>query len=61
MISGNGTTVVFLQDLLRRNNIHEKVEVLEKLESKKIRGDVDDPFGLRKIFSYVNIPDKFPA
>ena len=58
MISGNGTIVVFLEDLLTRYNILEKVEVLEKIESRKFRGNVGDPFGLKKFFSYINIPDK---
>ena len=31
------------------------------IESRQLRGNVDDPFGLEKFFSCVNIPDKFLA
>ena len=61
VISRNCTTVAFLHDLLTRNNIHEKVEVLEKIESRKFKGNVDDSFGFKKFFSYINIPDQFVA
>ena len=61
MVSGNGTAVVFLKRLLTLSNIHEKVKILEIIESRKLRGSVDDPFGLKRFFSYINIPDKFLA
>ena len=61
MVSGNGTIVVFLVGLLTLSNVREKVKILEKFESTKLRGNVDDPFGLKRFFSYINIPDKFLA
>ena len=61
MVSGNGTAVVFLERLLTLSNIHEKVKIPEIIESRKLRGNVDDPFGLKRFFSYINIPDKFLA
>ena len=61
MVSGNGTIVVFLVGLLTLSNVREKVKILEKFESTKLRGNVDDPFGLKRFFSYINIPGKFLA
>ena len=61
MVSGNGTTVVFLEGLLTLSNVHEKVKILEIIESRKLRGNVDDPFGLKRFFPYINIPDKLLA
>ena len=61
MVSGNGTAVVFLERLLTLSNIHEKVKILEIIESRKLRGNADDPFRLKRFFSYINIPDKFLA
>ena len=59
MVSGNGTTVVFLEGLLTLNNVYEKVKTFEIIESRKLRGNVDDPFGLKRFFSCINISDKF--
>ena len=53
MVSGNGTTVIFLEGLLTLSNVHEKVIILETIESRKL--------GLNRFFSYINIPDKFLA
>ena len=61
MVSGSGTTVVFLEGLLTLSNILEKVKILEIIESRKLRGNVEYPFGLKRFFSYINIPDKFLA
>ena len=33
----------------------------EIIEQTKLRGNVDDPFGLKRLFSCKNIPDKFLA
>ena len=61
MISGNGTTVVFLEGLLTLSNVYERVKIFEIIESRKLRGNVDDQFGLKRFFSFMNIPDKFLA
>ena len=61
MVSGNGTTVVFLEGFLTLNNVYDKVKIFEKMESSKPRGKLDDPFGLKRFFSCINIPDKFLA
>ena len=59
MVSGNGTTVVFLEGLLTLNNVYQKVKTFEIIESRKLRGNVHDPFGLKRFFSCINISDKF--
>ena len=59
MGSGNGTRVVFLESLVTLNNVHEKVKIFERIESRKLRGNVDDPLDLKKVFSCINISDKF--
>ena len=51
MVSGNVTTMVFLKGLLTLSNAHEKVKIFEMIESRKLRGNVDDPFGLKRLFS----------
>ena len=61
MVSGNGTTVVFLEGLLTLSNAYEKVKIFKIIESIKPRRNVDDPFDLRRFFSFINIPDKFLA
>ena len=33
----------------------------EIIESIKLRGNVDDPFGLKRLFSCINNPDQFLA
>ena len=59
MVSWNGTKVVFLEVLLTLSNVYEKVGVFEIIESRKLRVNVDEPFGLRRLFSCINIPNKF--
>ena len=61
MVSGNGTTVVFLEGLLTLSNVYEKVKIFEIIESRKARGNTDDLFGLKRIFLCINIPDEFLA
>ena len=61
MVSGNGSTVVFLEGLPTLSNIYEKIKISEIIESRKPRGNTDDPFGLKTFFSFINIPDKFLA
>ena len=50
MVSGNGTTVVFLEGLLEKflNWLSQRNQV-----------ETQNPFGLKRIFSCINIPDKF--
>ena len=57
--SGNGTTVVFLEGLLTLSDAREKVKIFEIIESRNLRGNVDDPFGLKRLFFCIIIPDKF--
>ena len=59
MVSWNGTKVVFLEVLLTLSNVYEKVGVFEIIELRKLRVNVDEPFGLRRLFSCINIPNKF--
>ena len=61
MLSGNGTTVVFLESLLTLSNVYDKVKIFEIIESKKPRGNLDDPFGLKRFFPGINIRGKFVA
>ena len=61
VVSGKGTTIVFLEDLLTLSNVHEKVKILEITESRKPRGNTDNPFGLKRFFSCINILDEFLA
>ena len=61
MVSGNGSTVVFLEDLPTLSNVYEKVKIFEIIESTKPRGNTDDPFGLKRFFSCINTPDNFLA
>ena len=58
VISGNSTTVVFLEGLLTLSNVYDKVKIFEIIDSIKPRANVDNPFGLKKFFSCINIPDK---
>ena len=53
--------VVFLESLLTLSNVYEKVKILEIIESRKPRGNTDHSFGLKKLFSYISISDKFLA
>ena len=59
MVSGNGTTVFFLEGLLTQSNAYEKVKVFEIIEPIKFKGNVNDLFGLKRLFFCINIPDKF--
>ena len=61
MISGNGTIVVFLECLSTLSNAYEKVKVFEIIESRKPRGNTDDPFYLKTFISCIYIPDKYLA
>ena len=47
MLRGNVTTVVFLEGVLTLSNVREKVKIFEIIESRKLSGNVDDPFGLK--------------
>ena len=55
MVSANGTTVVFLEGLLPLSNVYEKVKIFETIESRKPRGNAENPFGLKGVFSCINI------
>ena len=43
------------------SNVYEKIKILETIESRKFKGNVDAPFGLKKLFSYINNSTKFLA
>ena len=47
MVSGNGATVVFLEGLLTLSNVFEKVKIFEIIKLQRLRGNVDDAFGLK--------------
>ena len=47
VVSGNGATVVFLEGLLALSNVFEKVKIFEIIKSQRLRGNVDDTFGLK--------------
>ena len=55
MVSGNGTTIVFLEGLLTLSNVYEKVKIFEIIESRQPRGNTDNSFGLKRLFSCINI------
>ena len=59
--SRNGTTVVFLESLPTLSNVYEKVKIFEIIEFRHLRGKTDNPFGLKRLFSCINIPDMFPG
>ena len=61
MGSGNGTTVALLKGLLTQSNVYQKVKIFEITESRKPMGNKDNPFGLKRFFSCINISDKFLA
>ena len=48
MVNGNGSTVAFLEGLLTLSNVCEQVKIFEIIKSRKVRGNVDDPFGLKR-------------
>ena len=58
MVIGNRTTVFFPEGLLKLSNVHDKVKIFEIIESRKLRGNADDLFGLNRLFTCINIPDK---
>ena len=41
--------------------IYDEEKTFGIIESRKPRGYVDDPFGLKRLFSSINIADKFLA
>ena len=41
--------------------IYKGDKIFEIIESRKLKGKVDDPFGLKSLFSCLNIADKFLA
>ena len=49
MVSGNITTVVFLEGPLTLSDVYEKVKIFEITESRKRRGKVGDPFSLERL------------
>ena len=55
--------LVFLEGLLTLSYVymHEEDKTFELIESRKPRGNADDPFGLKSLFSCRNIADKFLA
>ena len=59
MVSGNDTTVDFLEGLPTLSNVYEKVKIFKIIESRKPRGNTSDLFGVKRFFSCINIPDKF--
>ena len=61
MVSRNGTTAVFLEGLLTLSNVYWRVKICEIIESRKPRGNVGDPFGLKRFFSCINIQNKVLA
>ena len=61
VVCGDSTTVVFVEGILTLSNVYEKVKIFEIIESRKPRENVDDPFGLERFFSCINIPHKFLA
>ena len=48
-----------MEGLLTLRNVYKKVKIFEIIESRKARGNTDNPFGLKMFFSCINIPDKF--
>ena len=44
-----------------KTNVYEKVKTFGIFESRKLRGNVDAPFGLQRFFIYIIIADKFLA
>ena len=45
MVTGNDTTVV----LLTLGNVYENVKIFDIIESRKLRGNVDDRFGFSPV------------
>ena len=42
-------------------DLYENFKIFELVESRKLRGNLEDPFGLIRFLSCINIPDKFIA
>ena len=54
--------LVYLKGLLKQSNIYEKAKRFEIIKSRKLRGNEDIQFSLKKKFSSnVNNPAKFLA
>ena len=53
MVNGNGTAVVFQGGFLTLSNVYQKVKIFETIESRKSRGNVDNPSGLKRSFFLV--------
>ena len=53
--------LVLLEMYMTLSNVYEKIKILETIESRKFKGNVDAPFGLKKLFSYINNSAKFLA
>ena len=43
------------------HHIYDEDQTFGIIESRKPRGNVDDPFGLKRLFSCIKIVDKFLA
>ena len=54
MISGNGLS----GRSLTISNVYKKVKIFEKIKSRKLNGNVDDPFSLKRFFFCINIPEQ---
>ena len=54
MISGNGLS----GRSLTISNVYKKVKIFEKIKSRKLNGNVDDPFSLKRLFFCINIPEQ---
>ena len=52
---------IFLEALLTLSNayIYMEDKIFQIIESRKPRGNVDNPFNLKGLFSCINIADKF--
>ena len=53
--------LVFLEMYMTLSNVYEKIKILEIIESRKFKGNVDAPFGLKQLFSHINNSVKFLA
>ena len=42
-------------------SIYKEDKIFEIIESSKRRGNVDESFGLKRLFSCINVADKFLA
>ena len=55
--------VVFLERLLTLSNVYvyEEDKIFETIESGIHRGNAGDPFNIKRLYSRINIADKFLA